>query len=60
MAYGIMNTKNISKRNTPKVGGDVSPNPWVLECALNVLALMVYSPSQTFVSKNQIVMDDIP
>jgi hypothetical protein len=40
-----------------EVGGDVSPNPWVLKCALNVLAPM-NSSSQTFVSKNQIVMDD--
>jgi hypothetical protein len=45
MAYGIVNTKNIPKRNTPKVGGDVSPNPWVLESALNVLVPMDYSPS---------------
>jgi hypothetical protein len=42
-----------------EVGGDVSPNPWLLKCALNVLVPMDF-PSQTFVSKNQIMMDDIP
>jgi hypothetical protein len=42
-----------------EVGGDVSLDPWVLKCALNVLAPMDF-PSQTFVLANQIVMDDIP